>query len=707
MQDYTTLILEKICFQIFKDCALAYFMTDNLGIVVHWGGNFSGLNIPAPEKGDHISDIVIFMEGILPLKSKSMEFSCIKMPSKGCVDALLFKVDKGYGMIVWDATKKDEYLTQTQQKCNELSLLIEKQKNRITRLADKDIQKKDKGFFENLFQKLDLAVLKMNDQGHFVLIGTPPLWIKLIPQSNRILAGQAYKEDDFSFLGNFIQEVKSRWLKNRQESFKSGIWIEQGLADQELLFEATAMDIHGSKLLILAHNVCCPNEKQVIIQKGRDLALSYHSLERSSQRLKNIHVELELRVKERTTDLEEANLQLANELKKRKIAEKEREEVSRQLRQSQKMEAIGTLAGGIAHDFNNILSGIIGFTELSILEAQDGSKLKQQLEKVLQASDRATKLVQQVLTFSHATSYEKRPLKLKLIIAEVLNLLRASLPSFIDIEKSLQSNAYILADHTQIHQVIMNLCTNAWQAMKEKGGTLRIELDNIDINPEDLTDSCKSISGRHLVLTIKDTGCGMQSDVIERIFDPYFTTKGKDKGTGLGLSVVHGIITKCDGCITVKSQTDKGSTFKVYLPAFDTPDEAISTEEPIPLGNNETILFVDDESFQTEMAEMLLPRLGYRVVTSNDSIKALDIFLNKKETFDLVITDSTMPKMMGKTFAKKILEIKSDIPVILCSGYSDDIHPDTIKNIGIKKYLMKPIGMKDLAHAINDALQKK
>jgi signal transduction histidine kinase/ActR/RegA family two-component response regulator len=698
MQDSTDLILEKICFQVFRECALAYYVTDHIGKIVQWGGNFLDLNMPAPEKDSDIADSLIFMEAILPLKSESMEFSCIKMPSNCCIDALLFKIDKRYGLIIWDTSKKETYLAQTQQQYNELSLLIEKQKDRITSIAEQGSQKHDKAFLEDLLQKLNIAVLKMNHKGNFVLIGTPPLWIKQIPQSTRILSGKHYKEDSFSFLGNFIQEAKSKWEQNRQVSFGSGVWIEQNQAGQEFTFEATAMDIQGSKLLIITHNVCNPNEKQNIIQKGRNLALNYHNLQRSDQKLKDMHDQLELCVTERTKDLKEANLRLANELRKRKKVEKEREEVSRQLRQSQKMEAIGTLAGGIAHDFNNILSGIIGFTELSILETHDNPKLKKKLEKVLLASGRATKLVQQVLTFSHETSYDKKPLKLKLIVTEVLNLLRASLPSFIDIEKNLQCNSYILADHTQIHQVIMNLCTNAWQAMKETGGTIQVGLDEIDIDQED-------ISNKNIVLTIKDFGCGIQPDVIERIFDPYFTTK--KKGTGLGLSVVHGIITKCNGRITVSSEIGKGTTFKVYLPAFGAQDETNSTEKHLPLGNNEVILFVDDELFQTEMAEMILPRLGYRVVTSNDSMEALDMFSNKKENFDLVITDSTMPKMTGTTLAKKIIEIQPNIPVILCSGYNDDMNTDKMMEVGIKKYLTKPISMKDWAHSIKNVLPKK
>ncbi len=701
MQNPLNIILEKICSQIFQDCALAYFLLDNAGRVLQWGGNLSGLNISCPENRDHISKILIFMEGILPIKDSSMEFSCIKMPGKGSVDALLFEIDSSWGLIVWDAAKKEEYLIKTQQECNELSLLIEKQKNRITSAVNLN-----KNLLENLFDKLNLAVLKMNKQGSFVLIGTPPHWIEHIPQADRLLAGRAYKEDHFSFLGNFIQEAKTGWEKDDKGSFKSGVWVEKDAQDRELLFEATALSIRDNKLLIIAHDVCHPNEKQTIIQKGRDLALDYYKLQKSGKKLKNMHDELEMRVKERTKDLQDANLRLANELKKRKQVEKEREEVFRQLRQSQKMEAIGTLAGGIAHDFNNILSGIIGFTELSLLEAEDGSKLKQRLGKVLNASDRATNLVRQILTFSHETGYEKKPLELKSIITEVLKLLRASLPSFIDIKKNLRGSSYILADQTQIHQVVMNLCTNAWHAMQEKGGTLTIELDNMNITKENLPDGCTSISGRHHVLTVKDTGTGISPDLIEKIFDPYFTTKDKGKGTGLGLSVVHGIVSKCAGHITVRSRVGQGTVFTVYFPAFDSSDEIKRADSRMPMGDNQVILFVDDEPFQTEMAEIILSRLGYQVVTSNDSTEAFKVFSEKKDDFDLVITDSTMPKMTGKILAGKILEIRPDIPVILCSGYSDDINPETIQKTGIQKYLMKPITMKDMAKAVEEALKK-
>nr|NJM04041.1 response regulator [Desulfobacula sp.] len=629
-----------------------------------------------------------------------MEFSCIKLPSGSCVDALLFQIGKDYGLIIWDSTPKEECLTQTQQKCNELSLLIEGQKNRMTRLHDD-------AFFGDLFQALNFAVLEMNAQGHFVLTGTPPAWVQHIPQSGRILAGMAYEEDAFSFLGNFIREAKSGWSKHRTDSFKSGLWIEKDDTGQELFFEATAVHIYGRKLIIISHDLHHPMETNAIIQKGRELALSFHSLKRSGRKLKSMHDELETRVKERTKELEEATLNLANELKERKKAEKEREEISKRLRQSQKMEAIGTLAGGISHDFNNILAAIIGFTELSLADANATPLLKDRLEKTLFAANRAKDLVRQILTFSHQTEYEKKPLKLKQTVTEVLNLLQASMPANIHIQTDLKSNACILADQTQMHQVIMNLCTNAWHSMKKTGGTLCIGLKDADISSGKLVGLSRLMPGRYLLLSIQDSGCGIRPDIIEKIFDPYFTTKGKDKGTGLGLSIVHGIVSQLKGTITIASQVGKGSTFTIYLPTFDRPDNAAPSKELPPAGKNETILLVDDEPFQTEMTGQILNRLGYRVVTCNDGLRALDIFREQRDRFDLVITDMVMPKMTGDRLSEKILEIRPDIPILLCSGYSDDIIPENLEKIGITQYLMKPYSMMELARSVQGALKQK
>lgn len=229
MPNPITSILDKICIEIFKGHGLVYFLINPSGTIAQWGGNLSQLNIPSPGKAEKISDVLVFMEGLFPLKEKSLEFSCIKLPSGVCVDALLFPVEKDYGLIVWDSSRKDYQLTRTQQECNELSLFIEEQKSRMARLHDG-------AFFEDLFQALNFIVLEMNPQGGFVLTGSPPSWVRHIPQSGRILSGRAYEEDEFSFLGNFIREAKSRWSNNQQESFKSGLWIENDETGQELFF---------------------------------------------------------------------------------------------------------------------------------------------------------------------------------------------------------------------------------------------------------------------------------------------------------------------------------------------------------------------------------------------------------------------------------------------------------------------------------------
>ncbi len=566
MKNSLSHILEKLCSQVFKGNAMAYFVTDTQGLIRQWGGNLGDLKLPLPETTNTISDLLVFMEGILPMETDSMDFSCITLPSEICVDAHLFKMEKAYGLIIFDSSKKEAYLAQAQQKANDICLAIQGQKKQLAQLSNQDPVNTHSGFFTDFFLALNFAVLEMDEQGQFILFGTPPAWIDLIPQSEGLQSGQALEEDVFSFLGNFIQETKERWSQNKCSSFKSGHWIETDQNGQEYLFEATAVVIHTKKLLIISNDVCAPEEKQSIIQKGRDLALHYNEMKRSGRRLRDTNEELELRVRERTMELELANEKLSLELIERKKAEQARSEALEQLRQSQKMEAIGTLAGGVAHDFNNILSAIIGFTELSIIEDEGGAKVQSRFEKILKASNRAKKLVSQILTFSHQRNQEREPIRLSRVVKEVISLLGGSLPGSVKIKEALHSDAYILADHTQIHQVVMNLCTNAWQAMENQGGVLRVELTETDIGSPAGGSTAHPKSGQYLLLTIQDTGEGIPQGAIEKIFDPYFTTK--EKGTGLGLSVVHGIVSKSDGEISVETEPGKGSVFKLYFPVW-------------------------------------------------------------------------------------------------------------------------------------------
>lgn len=383
--------------------------------------------------------------------------------------------------------------------------------------------------------------------------------------------------------------------------------------------------------------------------------------------------------------------------------------LEKQLRQAQKMEAIGTLAGGVAHDFNNILAAIIGYVELAQFDIKAHSSVGETLDKVLKASLRAKDLVKQILTFSRHTEFEMKPVQIGLISKEVLKLLRATLPATIEIRQNIESESTsILADPTQIHQLLMNLCTNAKHAMEESGGVLEIRTENIKLYPENKSDYPELMSGHYLKLTVSDNGDGMDRDTLERLFDPFFTTKGPAKGTGMGLAVVHGIVKRHKGATSVESQPGRGSSFSVVLPRTDIKiPRVIAPSKSFPKGN-EMILFVDDEESLVDLGKHFLERLGYQAVCVTDPIKALEIFSRQPDSFDLVITDMTMPKMTGISLARKILEIRPNIPIILSTGFSEQISVDNrVSEIGIKAQLMKPVSLKDLAEAIRKVLDRE
>jgi signal transduction histidine kinase len=378
----------------------------------------------------------------------------------------------------------------------------------------------------------------------------------------------------------------------------------------------------------------------------------------------------------------------------------------RQLQQVLKIQAIGTLAGGIAHDFNNILFPIVGYTELTMDEVPDDSVAHNNLEEVLKAAHRAKDLVQQILTFSRQSGQERKPVKVQLIIKEALQLLRASIPASIEIINKIDDNCHpVMGDATQIHQVIMNLCTNAYQAMQDKGGTLEVNLSEVYIGYEETAKKIGMQPGKHLQLLVRDDGCGMDAVVLGRIFEPYYTTKEQGKGTGLGLSVIHGIVKNHRGDISVTSSPGKGTTFKVYLPI--TEDAEIANElEPSngTVKGNERILLIDDEEQIVSMEQQMLENLGYEVTARTDSTEALKEFSLQPQNFDLVITDMTMPQMTGDELAQKLLNIKPDIPVILCTGFNEDITEEKALSMGIQKFVMKPVIKNDLATTIRTVL---
>ncbi len=393
------------------------------------------------------------------------------------------------------------------------------------------------------------------------------------------------------------------------------------------------------------------------------------------------------------------------DITERKRAAEEQERLEAQLLHTQKLEAIGALAGGIAHDFNNILSPIIGYTEMALDDIPESSPAKYELNQVLTAAGRAKELVKQILSFSRLGGQKlMKPVDISLIVKEAVKLLRASLPSSIEIKQNIHQ-AKAVADPTQIHQVVVNLFTNAAHAMEDKG-TIDITLVETTLSAEDL--SMLSIAdlkpGRYVRLTVKDTGSGMLEATRRRIFEPYFTTKEVGKGTGLGLAVVHGIVKKHAGEIRVESELGKGSSFEIIIPAAEEEAKIESPESTVLPKGNERILLVDDEPLVGESGTRLLGRLGYRVTARSDSMEALSLFRSKPYDFDLVITDYTMPKMLGTDLAKEIMQVRPDIGVILCTGFSERINEESAKEMGIKGFAMKPLDRKELAQLVRKVL---
>jgi len=398
-------------------------------------------------------------------------------------------------------------------------------------------------------------------------------------------------------------------------------------------------------------------------------------------------------------------VEVVHDISHMKKAEEEKINLEKRLQQAQKMEAIGTLAGGIAHDFNNILSVILGYTTMARDDAPQDSKLAEDLQNVLKAGYRAKDLVKQILTFSRQTEIERIPIKVQSFIKEALKMLRASMPATIKIQENFdQKCGVILADPTQIHQILVNLCTNANYAMEESGGTLKIELKSISIDRGTRQSALHIEPGEYVELVVSDTGSGIGPDVIDRVFEPYFTTKDPGKGTGMGLAIIHGIVKEYGGAITVESELGKGSAFHVYFPVIELEElPFVEDTEDLPLGK-ERILFIDDEELLLKMGKNMLERLGYSVIARRSSRDALATFQKCPEDFDLVITDQTMPDMTGTDLASRLMQIRPGMPIILCTGYSNLIDEPTAKSLGIKEFVLKPLTQNAIAKLIRKVL---
>ena len=387
----------------------------------------------------------------------------------------------------------------------------------------------------------------------------------------------------------------------------------------------------------------------------------------------------------------------------------EMKKLETQLQMAQKLEAVGTLAGGIAHDFNNILSAIIGYSELIKHKVPEGSNVSEDIAEVIVSGKRAADLVKQILTFSRRADMQKLPLSPHLIVKEALKMLRATLPTTISIEEDIDSDCgLILAAPTSIHQITVNLCTNALHAMTDQKGTLNVSLQRQELSAAEIGGGVSS-SGPFVVLSVSDTGCGMDEPTIERIFDPYFTTKEIGKGTGLGLAVIHGIVHDAEGFIRVESTPGEGSSFSVYLPVLpenSSVEQESGKKEAPPQEGSEHILVVDDEPLLVRVTQRRLEMFGYRVTATTNSKDALEKITTAPEQFDLLITDQTMPGLTGAELVLAAKEIKPDLRVILCTGHSDILSQKQAMEIGIKNYIMKPVVGDELFRIVRSVLDE-
>ena len=452
---------------------------------------------------------------------------------------------------------------------------------------------------------------------------------------------------------------------------------------------------------------CLPSEDaprilEFVKKGGKDTAAPAR-LESELMREDGTCVEVEITANTIPFEGQSAHLVVLRDITTRRIYEK-------RLYQGQKMEAIGTLAGGIAHDFNNILTPILGFTEMTMTALDPGDRPYQYLAQVFTAAQRAENLVKQILAFSRQRDYEKKPFQVGPLVSEVIKLLRASLPTTIDIKLDLPNDIRpIFADPTGFHQILMNLCTNAYHAMKDKGGVLSLTFEETEVDAGDQDEWGPIAPGIYLRMAVCDTGHGMEREVLDKIFRPYFTTKAEGEGSGMGLAVVHGIVKSHEGRISVYSEPGKGSAFHVFLPmlkglhedAGDLPDPLLS--EPA-MGGHEHILVVDDEESILNLLQQSLIDRGYEVSAYTLSRDALHAFQRQPDRFDLVITDQTMPYMTGMELARKVMHIRPDVPVVLLSGYSEMATRETVAALGIREFIMKPVMMSQLTKAIRRVL---
>ena len=534
---------------------------------------------------------------------------------------------------------------------------------------------------------------------------TPPPFVDQDREIGTILASYSCEALRAVRATEHLRESESRFRKIL-DTIPTGIIIVDAETQHIVYINPTAAGMVGADPLVLTGKVChevlCPSQ---VGQCPMDSDVEMDQAERILLTVDGREVPILKSVSRTTLAGRECYLESFIDLSEQIQAEVDKERLEVQLRQAQKMEALGTLAGGIAHDFNNILSAVLGYSELGLqdLENQD-HPLYPKLKAINHAGHRARDLVEQILAFSRMQEQLQAPIRISPIVREALKLLQSSLPANIQVNVAITADKSVLGDPTQIHQIIMNLCTNAYHAMQASGGVMEVLLEQVSVDASMDFGAMDLPPGPYLQLTVSDTGAGISPAIIDRIFDPYFTTKDKSKGTGLGLAVVHGIVKRHRGEISVESRVGEGTRFTVFLPVSgDERTENGTHPVSLPRGA-EHVLLVDDETHLVEIGSEMLQRLGYRVTAITVSTDALEAFKQDPFRFDIVVSDYNMPGLTGDQLARQVLAIRRDTPIIVCTGFSAVFDKHRAQAIGIRQILMKPVTMQAIAHAVREVL---
>ena len=537
---------------------------------------------------------------------------------------------------------------------------------------------------------------------------TPPPFVDQDREIGTILASYSCEALRAVRASEQLRESESRFRKIL-DTIPTGIFIVDAETRHIVYINPAAASMLGTDPQALigkdCHEVICPSQPgHCPMESDKEMGLSEQIL----MSVNGCDVPVLRTISRTTLSGRECFLESVIDLSEQHRAEVDKEQLEAQLRQAQKMEALGTLAGGIAHDFNNILSAVLGYSELGLQDLDDQAHpLYPKLKAINHAGHRARDLVEQILAFSRMKEQLRAPVKISPIIREALKLLQSSLPANIQVRLDIKTDRLVLGDPTQIHQIIMNLCTNAYHAMQEAGGILGVSLEQVSIDAPEVFGTSSLAPGQYLQLTVSDTGFGISPAIVDRIFDPYFTTKDKGKGTGLGLAVVHGIVKRHGGVISVDSREGEGTRFTVFLPVtVDETAESGIHKVKLPRGT-EHVLLVDDEKALVEIGSEMLQRLGYRVTSVTGSLEALDAFRIDPFRFDIVISDYNMPGMTGDQMARQMLSIRRDLPIIICTGFSEVFDRQRAQAIGIRQTLMKPVTMEGIAHAVRKVLETR